>query len=165
MVSTVQVIRPLLPKHKPASVEAPDGPSTLRRFPEAEKLLQDDPRFAKAPERDRYVQRRLYTLLPVLASAVVCLPLHPALLLPKHALTWPSCRHPGLRSEFTACTSMPILRRCSCANSAGSGMARLLMFSASCVQGKALAAVCGGHQTREGRSCSCSKARPRVTCW
>lgn len=60
MVSTVQVIRPLLPKHKPASIEAPDGPSALRRFPEAEKLLQDDPRFAKAPERDRYVQRRFY---------------------------------------------------------------------------------------------------------
>ena len=75
MVSTVQVIRPLLPKHKPASGEVPDGPSALRRFPEAEKLLQDDPRFAKAPERDRYVQRRFcccclcWLLLPFVALA------------------------------------------------------------------------------------------------
>lgn len=73
MVNTVQVIRPLLPKHKAASGEVPDGPSALRRFPEAEKLLQDDPRFAKAPERDRYVQRRFcccclcWLLLPFVA--------------------------------------------------------------------------------------------------
>ncbi|CAL5224177.1 g6817 [Coccomyxa viridis] len=47
-----EVIRPLLPSQKPEGDE-PDGPSALRRFPEAEKLLQEDPRFAKTPPQDR----------------------------------------------------------------------------------------------------------------
>ena len=29
-------------------------PPALRRFPAAEKLLQEDPRFAKTPGHDRY---------------------------------------------------------------------------------------------------------------
>ena len=48
----LQVIRPLLPSQKPEGDEA-DGPPALRRFPEAEKLLQEDPRFAKTPAHDR----------------------------------------------------------------------------------------------------------------
>ena len=50
----MQVIRPLLPNQKAAGDE-PDGPPALRRFPEAEKLLQEDPRFAKTPTHDRYL--------------------------------------------------------------------------------------------------------------
>lgn len=50
--TTLQVLRPLLPKHKPAD-DQPDGPSALRRFSEAEKLMQEDPRFVRAPARDR----------------------------------------------------------------------------------------------------------------
>ena len=51
---TVQMIRPLLPKQKPASDE-PEGPPALCRYADAEKLLLEDPSFARLPARDRCV--------------------------------------------------------------------------------------------------------------